>query len=97
MASTIQLRVDDELKAKSDSLFKDLGTDTTSAIRMFLTQAVANNGFPFEIKRPAAGLYTPMKEEEMLARLETSRKHASQGKYRDADDVVSDMRSKYGL
>lgn len=96
MASTIQLRVDDELKAKSDSLFKDLGTDTTSAIRMFLTQAVANNGFPFEIKRPAAGPYTPMKE-EMLAKLETSRKHASQGKYRDADDVVSDMRSKYGL
>lgn len=57
MASTIQLRVDDELKAKSDSLFKDLGTDTTSAIRMFLTQAVANNGFPFEIKKPAAGTF----------------------------------------
>ena len=97
MASTIQLRVDDELNAKSDRLFKDLGTDTTSAIRMFLTQAVANNGFPFEIKRPVAGPYTPMKEEEMLAKLETSREHASQGKYRDADDVVSDMRSKYGL
>ena len=51
MASTIQIRVDDDLKNKSDQLFKDLGTDTTSAIRMFLTQAVAYNGFPFEIKR----------------------------------------------
>ena len=51
MASTIQIRVDDDLKSKSDQLFKDLGTDTTSAIRMFLTQAVAYNGFPFEIKR----------------------------------------------
>ena len=39
MASTIQIRVDDDLKNKSDQLFKDLGTDTTSAIRMFLTQA----------------------------------------------------------
>lgn len=46
MSSTIQIRVDDELKMKSDQLFKDLGTDTTTAIRMFLTQAVANNGFP---------------------------------------------------
>ena len=45
MASTIQIRVDDDLKSKSDQLFKDLGTDTTSAIRMFLTQAVAYNGF----------------------------------------------------
>ena len=33
MASTIQIRVDDDLKNKSDQLFKDLGTDTTSAIR----------------------------------------------------------------
>lgn len=41
MSSTIQIRVDDELKNKSDELFKDLGTDTTTAIRMFLTQAVA--------------------------------------------------------
>ena len=54
MSSTIQIRVDDELKMKSDQLFKDLGTDTTTAIRMFLTQAVANNGFPFEIKRESA-------------------------------------------
>ena len=51
MASTIQIRVEDELKSKSDALFKDLGTDTTTAIRIFLTQAVAINGFPFEIKR----------------------------------------------
>lgn len=33
MASTIQVRVDDDLKRKSDELFKDLGTDTTTAIR----------------------------------------------------------------
>ena len=35
MASTIQVRVEDELKRKSDALFKDLGTDTTTAIRIF--------------------------------------------------------------
>ncbi len=44
MASTIQVRVDDELKVKSDELFRDLGTDTTTAIRIFLTQALAANG-----------------------------------------------------
>ncbi len=50
IASMIQVRVDDDLKTKSDALFKDLGTDTTTAIRMFLTQALAVNGFPFEKK-----------------------------------------------
>ena len=39
MSSTIQVRVDDDLKIKSDNLFRELGTDTTTAIRMFLTQA----------------------------------------------------------
>lgn len=96
MASTIQVRVDDDLKIKSDSLFKDLGTDTTTAIRMFLKQAVALNGFPFEIKRHTVenNPYAPMTESEMIAKLNNSRE---QGKYREADDVLSDMRSKYGL
>ena len=63
MASTIQVRVEDELKSKSDALFKDLGTDTTTAIRMFLTQAVATNGFPSEIKRQiGSNPYAPMAE-----------------------------------
>ena len=95
VASTIQVRVEDELKSKSDALFKDLGTDTTTAIRIFLTQAVATNGFPFEIKRHAeSNPYAPMTEAEMLAKLEKSRE---QGMFRDADLVVSDMRLKYGL
>lgn len=95
MASTIQVRVEDELKNKSDVLFKDLGTDTTTAIRMFLTQAVAANGFPFEIKRQTeTNPYVPLTEKEMLAKLKKSRE---QGMFRDADDVISDMRSRYGL
>ena len=95
MASTIQVRVEDELKSKSDALFKDLGTDTTTAIRMFLTQAVATNGFPFEIKRQVeSNPYAPMTEKEILAKLEKSREQET---FRNSDDVISDMRSKYGL
>lgn len=97
MASTIQVRVDDDLKMKSDMLFKDLGTDTTTAIRIFLTQAVANNGFPFEIKRAGYDPYAVMTEEEMLEKLERSRNHAKEGRCREADAVIADMRSKYGL
>ncbi|MGN0496282.1 MAG: type II toxin-antitoxin system RelB/DinJ family antitoxin [Lachnospiraceae bacterium] len=97
MASTIQVRVDDDLKVKSDELFKDLGTDTTTAIRMFLTQALAVNGFPFEIKRRSVNPYESLSEAEILDKLEKSREHAAQGMYRDAVDVSSDMRAKYGL
>lgn len=95
MASTIQIRVDDELKAKSDALFKDLGTDTTTAIRIFLTHALAADGFPFEIKRPHP--MKPLTEQEILERLERSRLQAEQGLGKDADDVIREMRTKYGL
>lgn len=97
MASTIQVRVDDDLKAKSDALFKDLGTDTTTAIRMFLKQALAVNGFPFEIKRAAQPQYQPLTEQQILDKLEKSREHASQGLYKEATEVSNDMRVKYGL
>ena len=95
MASTIQVRVEDELKRKSDALFKDLGTDTTTAIRIFLTQAVAVNGFPFEVKKQMeSNPYAPMTEKEILTKLKKSRE---QGMFREADHVISDMRSRYGL
>ena len=99
MASTIQVRVDDGLKSKSDHLFKELGTDTTTAIRMFLTQAVANNGFPFEIKLANANAnpYAPLTEAQLYDKLEKSRANAAAGNYRNADQVIADMREKYGL
>ena len=96
MSSVIQVRVDDELKNKSDLLFKSLGTDTTTAIRIFLTQALATNGFPFEIRRND-DIYRPLTENEILDKLAASRTHAEQGIYMDADDVLSDVRAKYGI
>ena len=91
MSSTIQVRVDDDLKAKSDELFKDLGTDTTTAIRIFLTQALAVNGFPFEIKKVSAKPYEALSETEILDKPEKSREQAAQGMYKDATDVSRDM------
>lgn len=97
MASTIQIRVDDELKVKSDELFKDLGTDTTTAIRMFLTRALAVNGFPFEIKRESVNPYETLSESQMIEKLEKARENAARGMYREAADVSDDMRAKYGI
>ena len=49
------------------------------------------------IKRNVQNPYMKLTEEQLLQKLELSRQHAEQGKYRDADDVISDMRGKYGL
>jgi len=63
--------------------------------KIFLKQEVVTNGFPFEIKRHAvSNPYAPMTEKELLTKL---KKSGEQEKFRDADDVISDMRLKYGL
>ena len=84
--ANIQLRLDDELKNKADELFKDLGLDTTTAIRMFLTQAVSKGGIPFEIKRKTEN--ETLTEEEILKLLEKSRRSAERGEYKEAVEVL---------
>ena len=64
-----------------------------SGIREDIIEKGANNGFPFDIKRSAEkNPYKPMTEEELLYKLEQSRNHAGEGKYKTADAVVSDLR-----
>src|SRR5574344_283870 len=52
MTATIQTRVDSKLKEQADALFSSIGLDTTSAIRLFLTQAVIQKKIPFESVAP---------------------------------------------
>lgn len=96
MSSTIQIRVDDELKNKSEELFKELGMDTTTAIRIFLTQAIASQGFPFEIKKQRVP-FEKLTEDEILNKLKSSREEYSKGNYINADDFAEKIRGKYAL
>lgn len=64
---------------------------------MFLTQAVANNGFPFEIKRIVRSPYSPMTEEEILENWRNPESQQRKGNHKSAEVVVSELRGKYGL
>ena len=48
--ATIQVRVDDQLKADAEAVFSAVGIDTTTAIRAFLKQSVIHRGLPFELR-----------------------------------------------
>ena len=64
-------------------------------IEYYITEFEKRN--KFLKKRTVQNLYTSMTEEEMLQRLEQSRESSKKENYRNADDVISDMRGKYGL
>ena len=45
------ITIDSDLKESAQRLFSDLGMDLSTAITLFLKQAVLNQGIPFEIKK----------------------------------------------
>lgn len=45
------INLEPELKKRAQELFKDLGLDLTTAVTLFLSQAVREQAIPFEIKR----------------------------------------------
>ena len=55
-----------------------------SVHKSVLTQAVANNGFPFEIKRNTTSPFVTMSEDELLEKLRAAREHSAQGKQSQA-------------
>ena len=48
--ATIQVRLDDGMKAEADSLFSSLGLDTSTAVRIFIAAAIEHNGIPFDVR-----------------------------------------------
>jgi DNA-damage-inducible protein J len=45
----VNIRMDDDLKANAETLFNDLGLNISTAVTMFVRQAVRQGGIPFEI------------------------------------------------
>ena len=83
--ANLQIRLTDELKAQADELFASLGFDTSTAVRIFLTAALENNGLPFEVKHN-----TP--SSEMRHAIYESRNRVNlNGPYNTAEEAVNAM------
>lgn len=48
--STIAIRVDDKLKEEATAVYKELGLDMSTAVKLFLTQSVLTRSIPFDLK-----------------------------------------------
>lgn len=51
MANTsMNIRMDSEIKKQAQELFSQFGLDMTTAINMFLRQSIREQGIPFQLK-----------------------------------------------
>jgi len=66
--TNVSIRMDVGVKKQAEELFADLGLNMTTALTMFLRQAIRIQGIPFEITRmPSTETLAAMLEAERIA------------------------------
>lgn len=63
--ANIQIRIDDALRAQAQAVANSMGMDLPSAVRIFLTHMVRENGLPF---RPTGDPFFSARNQEALRR-----------------------------
>lgn len=82
------ISIDADVKAKAQELFAEFGMDLSTAVNIFLRQAIYERSFPFNIQRevPNADTIAAMKEAEEM------RKHPENYRgYTDVDEMMKDL------
>ena len=89
-STNVCIRIDTELKAQAEALFGELGMNLTTAVTVFLRQAVRESRIPFEIKwdRPNRETAAAMREAANIARDPEAKG------YEDPNELFMNLESK---
>ena len=84
--TSISIRLDSEVKEQAQQVFNNLGMDMTTAINIFLRQAIQYQGLPFDVR-----LDENRKLLEVLTDLDQNR-NMSQS-FESVSDLMEDLRA----
>ena len=85
--TSINIRVDDQVKAQAQELYASLGLDISSAVNIFLRQSIAFGGIPFTIRQPRYNAETEQAIREARSGLNLSKAYNSVAELREALDA----------
>ena len=66
MTTNINIKTDSTLKSQAEKLFSELGMNMTTALNIFLRQAVRENRIPFEVTKNVPNAQTLQAMEDTL-------------------------------
>ena len=84
--TSMSIRLDSEVKEQAQQVFNSLGMDMTTAINIFLRQAIQYQGLPFDVRLDGS-----RKLMEVLADLDQNR-NMSQS-FVSVSDLMEDLRA----
>ena len=66
--SSLQVRIDSNLRQEAETLFSNAGLDMSSAIRLFLRQSVIRRRLPFEVLTESPDPFWSESNQRVLAK-----------------------------
>lgn len=87
MNTTLQVRIDKKTKNKAQKIFKDLGIDMSSGIKLFLSKVINTKSIPFI--PVTKNKFTRTQEKEILREIEYALKHGK--RYNSVDEAFDDV------
>jgi DNA-damage-inducible protein J len=85
----VNIRIDDNLKASADALFDELGLNMSTAVNMFVKQAVRQGGIPFPISTGGDPFFSEANQRRLrnaIANVESGRAKLTEHELIEADD-----------
>lgn len=95
MTTTLQIRVDQKLKHDASKIFKSMGLDMSTGMKLFLTQVVNTKSIPFPVM--SADYWPEEKKQELVRIAEETLRDYKNGKikaYDDVDEMFHDILGK---
>ena len=92
MDATLQIRIDGELKAQVEELYRSLGTSFAEAVRIFARQSLQEGGMPF---RPVLKTWDELTREEIGVKLAQSEADIAAGSVCTQEELDSRMRERF--
>ena len=87
--AVINIRTENETKAKIESLFSQFGISISDAVNIFFYQSLMQNGFPFTPQIPTPNALTQAAMEEVEEMLATGSGYS----FTSMDELIEDLTS----
>ncbi len=92
MDATVQIRMNGDLKAQVEELYRNMGTSFAEAVRIFAQQSLREGGMPF---RPTLKAWEDMTTEEVNAKLLQSEADITAGRVCSQDELDCRMKGRF--
>ena len=85
----VNIRIDDDIKSKAEALFDEMGLSMSTAVNMFVRQAVRQGAIPFEITTKTDPFYSEANMERLrkaIADVESGRAKLTEHELIEVED-----------